>query len=95
MPLKIRKIRERGVEAIQGELYRLIEDAEEIVKTSKILLDMYTKEEQYFKANEMKAAISIHKQFIYRLERIRAGLTAFDEDDIMVYDLQENKEGIT
>lgn len=90
----IKRTREKGTKAVQLELRRLTFNAAGLINEAEKHLEIYVKEENFFRANEMRVVIAIHSEYIYRLERIIDGFTAFETDDIMVYDMQPNKEQI-
>jgi hypothetical protein len=62
------------------ELRKLQQNSRIVVKECEELIQVYTKKEEYFKANECKVAVLCHKNFIGRIERVLKGLTAFEKD---------------
>ena len=59
------------------ELLKLRDNSLVCVETAKKEMDKLVKEEKYFKANEMRIAGIIHKNFAERLNNILNGLPAF------------------
>lgn len=97
MPEIIKSVRDRDGKAIKDEIERLVKEAEWLTGGKNGLKDQlaaFIKEEDYFRANEMKAAIQIHGTYIYRLTRILQGFTAFEQDDHIFYEFEENKESV-
>ena len=90
----IKKGREKGVLPFKNELIRLIDAAQAIIDEGQEILPALIKSEEYFKANEVKTVIAVNTEYIYRLTRIVEGFTAFETDDIMIYQMQDNNENI-
>lgn len=95
MQTLIQSKRTQGMAHYKVELNRLIDNADSLILKLKEELAQHIKKEEYYKANEKAAAIAVHEVYVYRLQRLEQGMTAFETDDMIIYEEQENKQGIT